>query len=76
VDNLRPVYFKYKDSKQENIGLIAHELQEEIPFLVEGEKDGTNYQIVNYDALIGVLIKEMQNLKKRIQILKQNFNQK
>jgi Chaperone of endosialidase/BNR/Asp-box repeat len=70
VDNLRPVYFKYKDSKKENIGLIAHELQEEIPFLVEGEKDGFNYQSVNYIGLIGVLIKEIQDLKKEVKLLK------
>jgi hypothetical protein len=70
IDNLRPIYFKYKDSKKENIGLIAHELQEEIPFLVEGEKDGTSIQSVNYIGLIGLLIKEIQDLKKEVKLLK------
>jgi hypothetical protein len=69
VDNLNPVHFKFKDSGKESIGLIAHELQEHYPFLVEGEKDGEQKQSVNYNGLIGVLIKEIQKLKSRITIL-------
>jgi hypothetical protein len=69
VDNLNPVHFKFKDSEKESIGLIAHELQKEYPFLVEGEKDGEKTQSVNYNGLIGVLIKEIQELKNRIKIL-------
>jgi hypothetical protein len=46
--------------------LIAHEVQEYYPFLVEGEKDGKQTQTVNYNGLIGVLIKEIQELKKRV----------
>jgi hypothetical protein len=64
VDNLNPVHFKFKNSGKESIGLIAHELQEYYPFLVEGEKDGEQKQSVNYNGLIGVLIKEIQELKK------------
>jgi hypothetical protein len=33
--------------------------------LVEGEKDGKEYQSLNYTGLIGVLVKEIQELKKR-----------
>ncbi len=51
--------------------MIAHEVQEYYPFLVEGEKDGYNTQSVNYIGLIGVLIKEIQELKREIKILKQ-----
>lgn len=64
VDNLNPVYFKFKNTGKESIGLIAHELQEYYPFLVDGEKDGEHKQSVNYNGLIGVLIKEIQELKK------------
>jgi hypothetical protein len=71
IDNLRPVYFKFKKDGKESIGLIAHELQEQIPFLVEGEKDGDKIQTVNYMALVGLLIKEIQELKKEVKILKQ-----
>jgi len=64
VDNLRPVtYFNTKLDKQD-VGLIAHELQEIYPELVTGEKDGENLQSVNYTGLIPILIKEIQDLKK------------
>ena len=51
-----------------NIGLIAHELQEDFPFLVEGTKDGERIQTINYIGLIAVLIKEVQELKKQIKL--------
>jgi hypothetical protein len=65
VDKLNPVKFKYRSNNQDSIGLIAHELQEHIPFLVEGTKDGS-MQSVNYMGLVGVLIKEVQELKNRV----------
>jgi hypothetical protein len=74
VDKLNPVYFRFKNDNKESIGLIAHELQEHYPFLVEGEKDGQQTQTVNYDGLIGVLIKEVQELKKLTNDLKTELN--
>jgi hypothetical protein len=71
IDNLNPITFKYKTDKKQSIGLIAHELQEDFPFLVEGEKDGEKTQTVNYIGLIGVLIKEIQELKKRVKTLEE-----
>ena len=56
-----------------SIGLIAHELQKEYPFLVNGEKDGKNIQSVNYDGLISILIKEIQHLKKRLDKLEKKI---
>jgi hypothetical protein len=72
IDNLQPVYFRFKDTNKESIGLIAHEIQEFYPFLVEGTKDGNEIQSVNYIGLIGVLIKEIQELKKITNELKNN----
>jgi hypothetical protein len=69
IDNLNPVSFYFKNDGKKNIGLVAHELQEHYPFLVEGEKDGSNMQTVNYIGLIGILIKETQELKKRVKYL-------
>ena len=73
VDHLNPVYFKFKDSGKESIGVIAHELQEYYPFLVEGEKDGEKTQSVNYIGLIGVLIKEIQKIKGEVKELKEKL---
>jgi hypothetical protein len=69
VDKLRPVTYKNKTTEKQDIGFIAHEVQEEFPCLVTGEKDGEKMQSLNYIGLIGVLVKEIQELKKRVSIL-------
>jgi len=69
IDKLRPVTYTNKNTKKQDIGFIAHEIQEEFPYLVSGEKDGEQMQSINYIGLIGVLVKEIQELKKRVQIL-------
>jgi len=69
TDNIRPVTYNYKNSNKLDIGVIAHELQETMPILVTGEKDGDDFQAVNYNGLIGILIKEVQELKKRVTTL-------
>jgi hypothetical protein len=74
VDNLRPVTYTNLNSQKQDIGLIAHELQEVYPFLVTGEKDGAELQTVNYTGLIGVLIKEIQDLKHDVAQLKQQIS--
>ena len=66
VDYLKPVIYNHIDTKEINIGFLAHELQEYYPFLVAGVKDGENKQSINYIGLIGVLTKEIQELKKRV----------
>jgi hypothetical protein len=69
VDNLRPVTYFNKSAGKKDIGFIAHEVQEEFPYLVVGEKDGEQTQSLNYNGLIGVLVKEIQELKKRVKEL-------
>ncbi len=71
VDNLKPVTYNNINLGKQDIGLIAHELQEVYPFLVNGEKDGENLQSVNYTGLIGILIKEIQELKERVKKLEE-----
>jgi hypothetical protein len=74
VDNLNPVTYNNINLGKQDIGLIAHELQEIYPFLVNGEKDGEHFQSVNYTGIIGILIKEIQELKKDVKILKENIH--
>jgi hypothetical protein len=52
-----------------DMGFLAHEVQEIFPFLVSGEKDGERNQSLNYNGFIALLVKEIQDLKKRISIL-------
>ena len=70
VDNLKPVKYFNKKSKKEEIGFIAHEVQESFPCLVTGEKDGKELQTLNYMGLIGILTKEIQILKAEVAELK------
>jgi hypothetical protein len=74
IDNLKPVTYLNNKTEKQDIGLIAHELQEVYPFLVTGEKDGENLQSVNYTGLIAILIKEIQELKKEVNVLKNHIS--
>jgi hypothetical protein len=66
IDYLRPVKYLNGHSNKQEFGLIAHEVQEHYPSIVEGEKDGQNLQTVNYISLIPILIAEIQGLKRNI----------
>ena len=66
VDTIRPVTYLNNKLQKQDIGVIAHELQEVYPYLVNGEKDGEQTQSVNYNGLIGILIKEVKDLKVRV----------
>ena len=70
VDNLNPVMYTLKGTTHPGLGVIAHELQEEYPFMVTGKKDGKEIQSVNYTYLIGILIKEIKDLKKTVSKMK------
>jgi hypothetical protein len=56
-------------TQRQDVGFIAHELQEHYPFLVNGIKDAEQLQSINYIGLIGILTKEIQELKERVKIL-------
>ena len=66
---MRPVTYINKQTNKQDIGIIAHELQEYYPELVFGEKDGPEIQSVNYIGLIPILISEIKNLKNKNVIL-------
>jgi len=66
IDNIHVVKYYNKNTKKKEIGVIAHELEENYPYLVNGEKDGSNLQSVNYIGIIGLLIKEIQILKQKL----------
>ena len=69
IDHLNPVSYTNKLSGKKDTGFIAHEIQEIFPHLVTGEKDGEQTQTLNYIGLIAILTREIQELKKRIEIL-------
>ena len=73
VDGLRPVSFINSKLGKQDIGFIAHEVGEHYPFLVNGEKDGEDMQSLNYTGIIGILVKEIQELKKQVAQLNARF---
>ena len=48
-------------------------MQELFPFLVSGEKDGEQNQTVNYTGFMGLVINEVQGLKKHDQLNKEKI---
>jgi hypothetical protein len=66
LDNLRPVKYYQTQSERNDIGFLAHELQEYYPDLVDGEMDGEQMQSVNYNGILAILINEVQRLKQNI----------
>jgi hypothetical protein len=67
IDPLKPVtYNNNQANNKQDIGLIAHEVQEHFPFLVSGEKDGEQNQSINYTGFISLLIHEIQQVKRRV----------
>ena len=62
--------YKWKSCNERMDGVLAHELNDIIPYAVTGEKDAEEMQGVDYSKLVPVLIKSIQELKAEIDILK------
>jgi hypothetical protein len=70
VSAIKVYDFKWKDNDARMDGVIAHELQEIIPYAVTGEKDAEEMQSVDYSKIVPILVKAIQELKQEIEILK------
>jgi hypothetical protein len=72
IDNVKPRMYFNKMSNKYEYGFIADELQMEYPLLVNGMRDDVfengepNLQTVNYIGLIPLLVREIQELKKKL----------
>ena len=69
LDNLRPVTYHQTQLARQDIGFLAHELQEYYPELVDGEKDGDEMQSVDYIGVLPILINEVQRLRSKVAVL-------
>jgi len=74
LSNISVYNYKWKGVDFRGYGVIAHELQPIFPDAVTGEKDAEEMQSVDYSKLVPVLIKSVQELKKEIELLKQQLN--
>jgi Chaperone of endosialidase len=62
--------YKWKASESRMDGVIAHELQEILPYAVTGKKDGETMQGVDYSKIVPIMLKAIQELSAEIKILK------
>ncbi|NDE13546.1 tail fiber domain-containing protein [bacterium] len=69
VDTLRPRFYHNEVTGKDEVGFLAHEVQEAYPFLTTGEKDGEQNQSLNYQGIIGILVREIQEIKQRLAVL-------
>jgi hypothetical protein len=65
IEKIRGVKFSWKSSGNQSIGVIAQELEEILPELVEGDDNKT----VNYSGIIGVLVEAVKELSTRVEEL-------
>jgi len=64
--NIKVYDFKFKDLDERMDGVIAHELQEVLPYAVIGVKDGEKLQGVDYSKIVPVLVKSIQELSTKL----------
>ncbi len=74
VWKLRGVSYKEKETDKSCIGLIAEEVGEIIPEVVEFEENGVDAKSVDYARLVAVLIEAIKQQQQEIDELKSLFN--
>jgi hypothetical protein len=71
VDDIKPIIYTKSSTGKTEIGFSADEIEQIYPFLVDEEKNIEKYKSINYMGLIGILVKEIQELKSRVILLEQ-----
>ena len=74
LNKLNPVQFDWKKSQKTDEGFIAHEVQEIVPYVVKGEKDGEEIQTMDYGKLTPLLVKAIQEQQTQIEALQSEIN--
>jgi hypothetical protein len=75
LNKLNPVQFDWKKSQETDEGFIAHEVQEIVPYVVKGEKDGEKIQTMDYGKLTPLLVKAIQEQQTQIEALQSEINE-
>jgi len=74
IYNLRPVTFDWKDTGQKDFGLIAEEVNEHLPELVEKSNVTGEVEGIKYTKLTSLLIKTVQQQQEQIDDLTTRIN--
>ena len=70
INKIKTYDYQWKSDNTRSFGVIAHELQEVLPFAVFGVKDGEQLQQVDYSKIVPVMVQAIKDLKKELDILK------
>jgi len=75
ISNIKVYDFKWKEKQERNYGFMAHELQEVLPYVVTGKKDGMfqnkpQMQGVDYSKIVPVMVQAIKDLKTELDTLK------
>lgn len=66
VSKIKVYDYAWKADNSRMNGVIAHELQEVVPYAVSGEKDAEQMQQVDYSKLVPILVQAIQELNEKI----------
>jgi hypothetical protein len=64
---IRPVSYQWKDNDRTDLGFIAQEIKEILPDIVMESKDSMNTLLMNYNGVIPVLVKAVQEQQTQIE---------
>ncbi len=67
IMKIRPVSYQWKDNDRTDLGFIAQEIKEIIPNIVMESKDSMNTLLMNYNGVIPVLVKAVQEQQTQIE---------
>ena len=73
IAEIRGVEFYWKKNNELSAGVIAQEVQKILPQAVkevESVRDGTKHLTVNYDAVVGLLVQSVKELREEVEYLK------
>jgi hypothetical protein len=71
---LRGVYFDWKKNKKHDMGMIAEEVGEVVPEVVDFEENGIDAQGLSYARLTALLVEAMKEQQKEIESLREEIN--
>jgi len=74
ISKIKSYDFSWKLDNSRMYGVIAHELQEILPYAVTGIKDGEKMQSADYSKITPILIKAIQEQQAQIEELKAKLN--
>jgi hypothetical protein len=69
VQSMKLYDFRWIELQERMHGVIAHELQEIVPYAVIGEKDSESMQGVDYSKLVPIMLKAIQEQQAQIEEL-------